>query len=141
MSGRVLGIDPGSRRVGVALSDEIGLVATPFEVIDTATTHPVKRIGDLADQFEVETIVVGLPRSLSGEEGPAAAAARELGDGIASATGRNLVYWDERFTTIEAEKALLEAGMTRKQRRDTTDKVAAAVMLQGYLDAQGRNDT
>ena len=122
------------------MSDETGMIASPLEVIDRSTSNAVTRISQLAEEYEAAVIVVGLPRTLAGDEGPSAESARALGAAIASATDRNLVYWDERFTSVEAERTLLEAGMSRKQRRDTSDKVAAAVMLQGYLDAQVHGD-
>ena len=99
----------------------------------------MEAITRLCNEQDVATIVVGLPLSLSGEEGAAAAAARRLGDAVQSATGRNLVYWDERFTSVQAEQALLEAGMRRRRRRDTRDMIAAALMLQGYLDSTARD--
>ncbi len=93
-------------------------------------------IAQLCAEEDVEIIVVGLPVSLSGVEGPSAEAARRFGAEVAEATGRNLVYWDERFTSVQAENALLEARMRRDKRRVNRDMVAAALMLQGYLDSQ-----
>ena len=89
----------------------------------------------------METIVVGLPVSLSGDEGRAAAAARRFGEEVESGTGRNLVYWDERFTSVIAEQALLQAGMRRERRHDKRDMVAAALILQGYLDGLGARES
>ena len=123
------------------MSDATGLIASPHVVIDVEKTDPVAEIARLCDEYDVGTVVVGLPRTLSGDEGAAAAAARSLGSQIAAATGRNLVYWDERFTSVEAERALVEAGMRRESRRKAADKVAAAVMLQGYLDHRREHDT
>lgn len=138
MSPRILGVDPGERRVGIAISDPTCILASPLEVIDRTRSGVADRIDAICREYDVETIVVGLPVSLSGEEGESAARARALGEEIASATERNLVYWDERFTSVEAERSMIEAGVRRKQRRETTDKVAAAVLLQGYLDHQNR---
>ncbi len=138
--GRVLGLDPGERRIGVALSDPGRLIAQPYLVIDRRRGNAVHRITLICVEQEVETIVIGLPVSLSGEEGRAAAAARRFGDEVESGTGRNLVYWDERFTSVLAEQALLQAGMRRERRRDKRDMVAAALILQGYLDAPGRRE-
>ncbi len=138
-AGRVLGLDPGSRRVGVALSDPEGIIASPHSVIDLRRTDPAQYLAELCRDLDVVTVVVGLPVSLSGEEGPAAEAAREFGETVARPLGRNLVYWDERFTSVQAEQALLESGMRREERRRTRDKVAAAMMLQGYLDAENRD--
>lgn len=86
-------------------------------------------------------MVIGLPTSLSGEEGPAAVKARELGTAVSAATGCDISFFDERFTTVQAESALIEGGMRRRQRRETIDKVAAAMMLQGYLDTRSSDDS
>jgi putative Holliday junction resolvase len=135
-AGRILGLDPGTRRVGVAISDPGRVIATPLEVIDRRRTGVMERVLQLCRDHEVTLIVVGMPTSLSGEAGPAAALARELGEGIATSTGCDVVYWDERFTSVTAEAALLESGMRRRDRRHRRDMVAAAVILQGYLDHQ-----
>ncbi len=107
-----------------------------------------RRAGDVLDgirairaEYEVASIVIGLPVSLSGEEGSAAEKARSLGDQVGEATDCQIVFFDERFTTVQAESALLEGGVRRRKRRETIDKVAAAVMLQGYLDAESQRDT
>ena len=104
-------------------------------MIDTRSTDPVAAVVEICAEHDVQTIVVGLAVSLSGEEGAAAVAAREFGSLVSEATGGNLVYWDERFTSVQAEQALLESGMRRDKRRETRDKVAASFMLQGYLDS------
>jgi putative Holliday junction resolvase len=96
------------------------------------------QVTTMQDEYEVATVVVGLPRSLSGDEGRSAAKARELGAAVGAATGCEIEFADERFTTVQAESALLEAGMKRRRRRETVDMVAAAVMLQGHLDAENR---
>jgi len=88
-------------------------------------------------EYEVARVVVGLPVSLSGVEGAAAEKARSLAAQVEEATGCEIVFFDERFTTVQAEAALLEGGVRRRRRRETVDKVAAAVMLQGYLDSSG----
>ena len=134
---RVLGLDPGERRIGVALSDTLGIIAQPHVVLDRREVDVVAEIKSMCEEYEIETVVVGLPRSLSGEEGSAAEKARELGSAIAAAIECDVEYFDERFTTVQAESALLEGGMRRQKRRQTVDKVAAAMMLQGYLDRGG----
>lgn len=138
---RILGLDPGERRVGVALSDPIGIIAQPHVVLDRRAGDAVAAIRDLCVEYEVTTVVVGLPTSLSGEEGPSAVKARELGAAVGDATGCDITFFDERFTTVQAESALIEGGMRRRQRRETVDKVAAAVMLQGYLDSRPHDDS
>ena len=139
--GRLLGLDPGQRRVGVAVSDAGRLIATPHSVIDKRRVDPLAVIDALCRELDIDTIVVGLPISLSGEEGAAAETARSFGDRVGEVTGMNLVYSDERFTSVQAEHVLLEAGMRRQKRRDTRDKVAAAFMLQGYLDAANTKES
>lgn len=138
---RVLGLDPGERRIGVALSDPIGMIAQPHVVLDRKAVDAITAIRDLCTEYEIETVVIGLPTSLSGEEGPAAVKARELGAAVSEGTDCEVTFFDERFTTVQAESALIEGGMRRRQRRETIDKVAAAVMLQGYLDTRPGNDT
>ena len=103
-------------------------------MLDRREIDAIAAIRDLCVEYEVETVVVGLPKSLSGEEGPAAEKARELGAAVGEATSCEIEFFDERFTTVQAESALLEGGVRRRKRRETIDKVAAAMMLQGYLD-------
>jgi len=133
---RALGIDLGSKRIGVALSDSGGAVATPYEVIrrsgDRARDH--RRIAELAAEAEVELLVVGLPLSLDGSIGPAAAAALVEVDELAVATGLTVETWDERFTTVTADRDLMALDMDAVARRRVIDKVAASVMLQAWLD-------
>lgn len=131
---RILGLDPGERRVGVALSDPTGTIASPHSVIDRRSVKLGDAVRTLCEEHGVERIVVGLPTGLSGVEGPSAKAARTVGAAVAEATGLPVEYQDERFTTVTAEAALLEGGVRRTKRRDVRDKVAAAVILQTYLD-------
>jgi putative Holliday junction resolvase len=119
--------------VGLALSDPIGLTATPLDVVERS--EAVDEIIRLAQIHEVGTIVVGLPTSLGGGEGTSAVDARSLGEELAQATSVEIVYLDERFTSRMAESALLESGMKRRDRKNTIDKVAAAIILQDYLNS------
>lgn len=131
---RILGLDPGERRVGVALSDPTGTIASPHSVIDRRSVELADAVRVLCEENDVQRIVIGLPTGLSGVEGPSAKAARAMGNAVADATGLPVAYQDERFTTVTAEAALLEGGVRRSKRRDVRDKVAAAVILQTYLD-------
>ena len=133
---RVLGIDYGTKRVGLAISDGIGLTARPLDVVPRRQL--ADRVRQIAAEYEVGTIVVGLPTSLDGNEGVSAMAARELGDELSDLLGVGVVYIDERFTSRMAEDSLLESGMKRRDRKETVDKVAAAIILQTYLDRTGR---
>ncbi len=136
--GRILGLDPGERRIGVALSDPLGIIAQPHSMIDRNQVEPFATIRNLSVDNDVSLIVVGLPISLSGQEGRAAEAARSFAGKVADAVECKVEMMDERFTTATAEQALREAGLSRADRRLARDKVAAAVMLQSYLDRTGR---
>jgi putative holliday junction resolvase len=131
---RILGVDYGSVRVGIAVSDPLGLTAQPLEVV--ATRESLLRITRLADQYDVDEIVVGLPTGLSGREGPAAVAARRFAGQVEDSTGRRVVMVDERFTTHTAQQAFRQAGGRGRDMRGVVDKVAAAVILQHYLDGR-----
>jgi putative Holliday junction resolvase len=130
---RSLGIDYGTKRVGLALSDTLGLTASPLAVVPRSSV--VDEVMRLVKEQDVGTIVVGLPTGLGGDEGMSASEARELADELATATGVDVVLRDERYTTRIAESALLESGMRRRERRESVDKVAAAIILQDYLDS------
>ena len=133
---RALGIDLGSKRIGVALSDSAGSLATPYEVVprsgDRHRDH--RRIAALAEEAGAERLVVGLPLSLDGSQGPAARAALAEADELATVTGLPVEVWDERLTTVSADRDLMALDMKAPARRRVIDKVAAAVMLQAWLD-------
>ena len=131
--GRVLAFDPGSKRIGVAVSDALRIVATPVGVIDAA--DPWDEIAGLIDEYSPVVVVVGLPISLDGTEGPAAARARSFGEELEQRHGRPVEYVDERYTTQTAESALIEGRVRRRDRKQAVDKVAAAVILRHYLTA------
>ena len=131
---RYLGVDYGTKRVGLAISDGLGLTARPLEVVSRVSV--VARVQELVDEFEISALVLGLPTSLSGDEGVSAVGARALGEELSAATGVRVEYLDERFTSKLAEGVLLDSGMKRRDRRETVDKVAAAIILQDYLDRQ-----
>jgi putative Holliday junction resolvase len=137
---RVLGVDLGTKRIGLALSDASGTLASPFDVVtrsgDRGRDHGA--ILDAAREHDVDRIVVGLPASLSGASGPAARDAQAEIDELRRAVppGIAVEAFDERFTTVIAERSLVEAGVRREARRRVVDKVAAAVMLQSYLEAR-----
>lgn len=138
--GRVLGVDLGERRIGLALSDPGRRVAGPHGVLERGRDHGADHAAILAvaREHEATLIVVGLPRSLSGRLGPAARRAQAEVEELRAAAGPGLpvTTHDERLTTVQAERALAEAHLSRSQRRLVVDKVAAALMLQSYLDAE-----
>jgi putative Holliday junction resolvase len=135
--GRALGLDVGERRVGVAIGDELGLIASPLTTIERRPGD-LEAIAQLVAGHGVCCVVVGMPTGLSGREGPQAAAVREFVDQLRPAieAAVPIEFWDERLTTAVAERALRERGTRRNKRRAEVDAVAAAVILQGYLDAQ-----
>lgn len=130
--GRVLAVDPGSVRVGLAISDPLRITAQPLDVVPAE--RAVEEIVRVCDDFGVEEIIVGLPTTESGTEGEPAAGARNLAASLEQRTGLRVTPIDERYTTRMAEQVLIDAGLRRRRRRQTVDKVAAAVLLRGYLD-------
>lgn len=132
---RYLGVDYGTKRVGLAISDGLGLTARPLEVVLRGDV--VDRVAELIAEFDVQKVIIGLPTGLAGEEGASVLGARALADEIATSSEVEVELVDERFTSRMAESALLESGMRRRDRRATVDKVAAAIILQGYLDSLG----
>ncbi|MHB1557156.1 MAG: Holliday junction resolvase RuvX [Isosphaeraceae bacterium] len=133
---RILGIDYGTRRVGAALSDPGRTMAFPAEVyVLRGPEHDARHYRELVREDEVERIVIGLPLHISGREGQLASLTRRFGDWLAGVTGLPVLYFDERFTTVEAEQRLLDAGLTRQKRKALRDQLAAQIMLQTYLDA------
>jgi putative Holliday junction resolvase len=136
---RVLGVDLGSVRIGIAVSDAGGLLASPHAVIASeGKRRDVERIGEIVASSGAELVVVGMPTTLRGERGTAAEQVEEIVRELTDHLDVPVATWDERMTTAVAERALLEAGERREVRREVRDKVAAAVMLQSYLDAQRR---
>jgi putative Holliday junction resolvase len=132
---RFLGLDVGGKRIGVAISDEMGLVASPVGMV-RRDRNPAREIADLARRYDARRIVVGLPVGMSGREGQQAADVRGFVDAIEGEIGLPVEYWDERLTTSIAEKSLIASGSRREKRRDQVDAVAAAVILQGFLDSK-----
>ena len=132
--GRVMALDPGTVRIGVAVSDPLGLIAQPHSSLPAEDPELLAAIGSLAGELDVDRIVVGLPVSLDGTEGPSAALAREFAERVADETDIEVELVDERFSTVTAERVMIEAGARRAERKSARDRVAAAVFLQAYLD-------
>lgn len=133
---RYLGIDPGDARVGVAISDELGMLAHPLETIPVASTDPIARIAALAADKGVAGIVVGVPRNMDGTFGPAAEKSKAFIEKLKERVTCRVIPWDERLTTVAAQRALREAGRNAKKQRAVIDQAAAQILLQGWLDAQ-----
>ncbi|MBI3893694.1 MAG: Holliday junction resolvase RuvX [Candidatus Wallbacteria bacterium] len=132
---RVLAVDPGTKRLGLALSDPSGKIAFPYEVVVFGKLEQaLKRVRAIAIEEGVERIVVGLPVGLSGKAGASAEKARELASKLRQATGLEVVEWDERLTTVGAARAMHEGGVRAREQRGRVDKVAATLLLQAYLE-------
>ncbi|HMP71746.1 MAG TPA: Holliday junction resolvase RuvX [Kiritimatiellia bacterium] len=135
--GRILGVDYGTHRIGIASSDPMQMFASALEVIPaTPVAACLSRLEELCRRQEVERVVVGLPLNMNGTKGPAAEAAEAFAEKLRGVVAVPVVLWDERLTTKSAHDALIEAGTRREKRKDVVDKVAAQILLQHYLDAQ-----
>ncbi|MBI5343268.1 MAG: Holliday junction resolvase RuvX [Deltaproteobacteria bacterium] len=137
--GRVLALDFGSRRIGVAVSDPLGITAQQLSAIRReGDRKDIEAIASLAVAYGVETVVIGLPMHSDGSEGTQAAKARAFGEKVRVRLGVPVVPWDERMTTAQAERHLIEAGVRREKRKEVRDSLAAALLLQSALDARNR---
>ncbi|MGE5619105.1 MAG: Holliday junction resolvase RuvX [Sphingomonadaceae bacterium] len=132
-----MALDVGERRIGVALSDPTGTIASPLTILHrVAEKKDLEAICDLVEQHAVDRVVIGLPRTLSGEEGPQARRVRRFGEHLAEVLHVPVVYWDERYSTADAERIAAARSRTRgRGGRVAVDDVAAAVILQSYLDS------
>ena len=132
---RILGLDIGSKRIGVAISDELGFTAQGIETLRCKSPEDdAAAIAKLAEKYNVEEIVVGIPYNMDGSEGPQAEKVRAAVERIKQRAKVPMREWDERLSTVAAERVLVEADMSRSKRRKVIDKVAAVIILQGYLD-------
>jgi putative pre-16S rRNA nuclease len=135
--GTAIGLDVGSVRVGLAATDPTGTIASPVTTLPRRNAAAMwRRLRDEAANRGATRIVVGLPRLLSGAEGDAALGARAFAAEVSQRTGLAVELWDERLTTVQAERSLIAGGMRRRRRREVIDAVAAALMLQSWLDAR-----
>jgi putative Holliday junction resolvase len=132
---RILGLDIGKRRIGVAISDPLGLVARPVETVKSVSLNvDTAKISAIAKDLEAEMVVVGDPLHMSGDAGTMSNRAHKFGEALASVSGLPVTYCDERLTTVEAQRILQESGVPLKKAREQIDAVAAAVILQSYLN-------
>jgi putative Holliday junction resolvase len=139
---RIMGVDYGTARIGIALSDELQMLAHPAETIVVAKTpDPARRIAELAQKNEVTRIVVGLPRHMNGSEGASAQEASNFAEKVKALVPCEVRTWDERLSTVAAHRALREAGKSSRQTRKYVDQVAAQMLLQGYLDSLEHNQS
>ena len=135
---RILGLDYGSKTVGVAVSDPLGLTAQGVEIIRRKSENKLRqtlaRIEELAAQYQVEKIVLGFPKNMNNTLGDRAEKSLELKETLERRTGLDVVMWDERLTTVSANRVLMETGVRRENRKEHVDEIAAIFILQGYLD-------
>ena len=135
---RVLAVDPGTRRVGLALSDPGATIAQPLTSLPAEPVESLpQRLAECAKEYQAAELVVGLPRRMDGALGPEAVAARALAEDLRRLTGLRVTLVDERLTSAAAERALLATGTKRARRKELSDQVAAALILQTYLDSAG----
>lgn len=136
ITARALGVDPGSARIGLALSDELGCMAHPLRTLK-ASPESAAEIAAAAKESGSLTIVIGLPRNMNGTYGPAAEKSRLLAEAVRQRTSAKVILWDERLTTAAATKRLQEAGRNSRDQRGVIDQAAAVQILQDWLDGQG----
>lgn len=138
---RLLGLDFGSKTVGVAVSDELGLTAQAIETIFRKDENKLRktyaRIEQLIEEYQVEQLVIGLPRNMDDSEGERAAACRAFANDLERRTGLPCVMWDERLTTVAADEILEEANVKKEDRKVVIDKIAAGIILQDYMNSLG----
>ena len=135
---RVLAIDHGTKRMGIAISDPSGMIAQPLEFIPAEPFAPfLERLKELILEKEVDMILVGMPRNMDGSYGPAAAKVQEFVAVLKETIAIPIKTWDERLTSAQANRMLVQADVRRKDRKEKVDKAAAAILLQSFLDSRG----
>ncbi len=139
---RRIGLDFGSKTVGVAVSDPLGITAQGVEIIrrkdENKLRQTLARIEELIKEYSAELIVLGLPKNMNNSLGERAEKTMEFKEMLERRTGLDVILWDERLTTVAADKAMMEAGIRRENRKNYVDMIAAELILQGYLDSQPR---
>lgn len=140
---RVMGLDYGSKTMGVAISDELMMIATGLEIIRRDSEKKIRktliRIDELIAEYNIGKIVLGLPKNMNNTLGERAEKSLELKETLERRTGLEVIMWDERLSTVSAHKAMMEAGIRREDRGNYVDSIAAAIILQGYLDSVAGN--
>lgn len=136
---RILGLDLGTKRIGVAVSDPLRITAQPVTTLIVTTPAAIpEAISAIHSQYDAESIVIGLPLHMNGTEGEAARSVRDIAERLEVDHGIAVIFWDERLSSLTVEKAMLEDNMRRRKRRSRKDIMAAVVILQGYLDYLSR---
>lgn len=132
---RLMGLDIGDKRIGVAISDELGITAQGLETLHRTTLEKdIPLLLQIIERWEIQSIVAGMPRNMNGTYGPQAEKVKEFARLLREKGAPEIFYWDERLTSAAAERVLLEGNMSRGKRKNTIDKIAAVMILQGYLD-------
>ena len=138
---RILALDVGRKRIGLAVSDPLGLIAQGLKVLERRDWDlDLARLVDVARAYRIQEILVGLPRHMDGRLGDQAEEILALARALGEALGARVVTWDERLSTVEAERLLIEADLSRRRRRQVVDQVAATIILQAYLDSRPRGE-
>ena len=141
---RIIGLDFGSRTVGVAVSDPLGLTAQGLEIIRRTSENKLRRtlarIEEIAKEYQADTIVLGLPKNMNNTLGERAEKSLEFKEMLERRTGLPVIMWDERLTTVAANRTLIESGVRREHRKEYVDMIAAVYILQGYLDSLEREE-
>jgi putative Holliday junction resolvase len=136
---RVVGLDLGDARIGVAISDELGITAQGLGVIRRTTmAKDLETLRHMIEHYAPEAVVLGFPRNMDGSAGPRAEQTQQFAESLRAYFGLPVILWDERLSTVAAERMLLGADVSRRKRRDVIDKIAAMLILQNYLDAAAR---
>lgn len=136
-SGRILALDVGKKRIGIAVSDELGISAQGLPTLHrTRIREDLRKLFELAKERQVALFLIGKPLHMSGSESRQSAYTAEFAERLRDATGIAIAYWDERLTTVEAERVLRQANATIEQRKEAVDRMAAVLLLESYLDAQ-----
>ncbi len=142
---RIMGLDFGSKTVGVAVSDPLLITAQGIEIIrrkeENKLRRTLARIEELIEEYEVTQIVLGLPKNMNGTIGERAQITLEFREKLERRTGLPVAMWDERLTTVAADQAMMEAGIRREHRGEYVDRIAAVLILQGYLDHRANKET
>ena len=134
---RIIGLDVGDKTIGVALSDPMFLIANPLETIKRKKASlDIKRLVEIIDEYDVETIVVGLPKNMNNSIGPQSMKVMSFVDLLKKQTDKEIIYQDERMTTIQSERVLIDMDVRRENRKKHIDKIAASFILQTYLDGR-----
>lgn len=135
---RIMGLDFGSKTVGVAVCDPLGITAQMVETIfrekESKLRRTLARIEELVREYEIEAIVLGYPKNMNNSQGERVRKTEEFRESLKKRTGLEVILWDERLTTVAAERVLMECGVRRENRKEKVDQIAAAMILQGYLD-------